>query len=103
MRRGVERLIERGPDLQDLYFTYYATQVMHHYDGPQWQQWNHQLRDRLVAAQAQEGHAAGSWHTPDYHTVAGGRLCDTALAIMILEVYYRHLPLYGHRGVEDFW
>ncbi len=103
LRRGVERLASRGPDLQDLYFTYYATQVMHHYDGPQWTKWNHQLRDRLVALQLQEGHAAGSWYTPDYHTVAGGRLCDTALAIMILEVYYRHMPLYGYRGVDDFW
>lgn len=103
LRRGIERLAARGPDLQDLYFTYYATQVLHHYDGPQWNTWNNRLRDRLVAMQAQEGHAAGSWYTPDYHTVAGGRLCDTALAIMILEVYYRHMPLYGYRGVEDFW
>jgi hypothetical protein len=102
LRRGVDRLVARGPDLQDLYFTYYATQVLHHYDGPQWQTWNHQLRDRLVAQQAQQGHAAGSWHTPDYHTVAGGRLCDTALAIMILEVYYRHMPLYGYRSIDDF-
>lgn len=103
LRRGIERLAARGPDLQDLYFTYYATQVLHHHDGPQWKKWNHQLRDRLVAQQSQEGHSTGSWHTPDYHTVAGGRLCDTALAIMILEVYYRHMPLYGYRGVEDFW
>lgn len=103
LKIGIARLVERGPDFQDLYFTYYATQAVHHFDGPQWEQWNKRLRDRLVAQQVTAGHAAGSWHTPDYHTVAGGRLCDTALAIMILEVYYRHMPLYGYRGVEDFW
>ena len=103
LRLGIERLASRGPDLQDLYFTYYATQALHHFDGPQWTAWNKQLRDRLVASQAKEGHEAGSWYTADYHTVSGGRLCDTALAIMILEVYYRHMPLYGYRGVEEFW
>lgn len=103
LRTGIERLVDRGPDFQDLYFTYYATQAVHHFDGPQWEKWNKELRDRLVAQQITEGHAAGSWYTPDYHTVAGGRLCDTALAIMILEVYYRHMPLYGYRGVEEFW
>lgn len=103
LRRGLERLAARGPDLHDLYFTYYATQAMHHFDGPLREAWNEQLRDRLVALQSQDGHEAGSWYTPDYHTVAGGRLCDTALAIMILEVYYRQMPLYGYRSVEEFW
>jgi hypothetical protein len=102
LQKGLERLAARGPDLQDLYFTYYATQTLHHAGGPQWETWNKQLRDRLVALQAKEAHEAGSWYTPDYHTVAGGRLCDTALAIMILEVYYRHMPLYD-RGVDDLW
>jgi hypothetical protein len=103
LRIGVERIAATGPDLQDLYFTYYATQTIHHFDGALWEAWNKNLRDKLVALQATEGHAAGSWHTADYHTVSGGRLCDTALAIMILEVYYRHMPLYGYRSVEDFW
>jgi hypothetical protein len=103
LQLGVERLAARGPDEHDLYFTYYATQVLHHFDGPQWETWNGHLRDRLVANQATEGHEAGSWYTADYHTTTGGRLCDTALAIMILEVYYRHLPLYGFRGLETLW
>ncbi|WP_145088153.1 prenyltransferase/squalene oxidase repeat-containing protein [Anatilimnocola aggregata] len=99
---GLEKLAARGPDEQDLYFNYYATQALHHFDGPLWEKWNLAQRDRLIATQVQEGHAAGSWYTPDHHTVAGGRLCDTALAVMILEVYYRHMPLYGHRGAGDF-
>ena len=30
----------------------------------------------------------------------GGRLYNTALAIMILEVYYRHMPLYSEKAVD---
>jgi len=31
----------------------------------------------------------------DYGAPKGGRLYCTALAVMTLEVYYRHMPLYG--------
>ncbi|MDA0591525.1 MAG: hypothetical protein O2820_26600 [Planctomycetota bacterium] len=29
------------------------------------------------------------------HDVSGGRLYSTCISILILEIYYRHLPLYG--------
>jgi hypothetical protein len=32
---------------------------------------------------------------------ATGRLYCTLLATMILEVYYRHLPIYGTQSVDD--
>ena len=35
------------------------------------------------------------------HTDKGGRLYCTSLATMILEVYYRHLPIYGKKAAED--
>ena len=31
----------------------------------------------------------------------GGRLCNTSLAILTLEVYYRYLPLYSTRAVDE--
>jgi hypothetical protein len=71
-----------------------------HAEAPAWTAWNDQLREHLTAVQASRGHEAGSWHFADYQTAPGGRLCDTALALMILEVYYRHLPLYGLRTVD---
>jgi hypothetical protein len=55
----------------------------------------------LIASQATSGHEAGSWHFADPQTSPGGRLCDTTLAIMILEVYYRHLPLYGLTAIDS--
>jgi hypothetical protein len=100
LARGVERLASWGPSYDDMYFNYYATQVLHHYEGPAWPRWNEQLQRQLTMAQAHEGHERGSWHFSDPHTTPGGRLCDTSLVLMILEVYYRHLPLYGWQSVE---
>jgi hypothetical protein len=44
-----------------------------------------------------QGREVGNWPGPD----EAGRLSCTSLATMILEVYYRHLPIYGHQSVED--
>ena len=104
LRRGVERLSEIGPSNTDMYYNYYATQVLAHYDGELWEAWNSRMRDYLVEQQVRddENHADGSWHFTATHTEQGGRLYNTSLATMILEVYYRHLPLYGETATEDF-
>jgi hypothetical protein len=99
--RGVARLAEWGPSYDDMYFNYYAAQVLLHQEGPAWPAWNERLREHLIASQATSGHEAGSWHFADPQTSPGGRLCDTTLAIMILEVYYRHLPLYGLTAIDS--
>jgi hypothetical protein len=97
---GCERLAAWGPSYDDMYFNYYAAQVLLHAEAPAWTAWNEQLRDHLTAVQSQRGHETGSWYFADYHTAPGGRLCDTALSLLILEVYYRQLPLYGLRTVD---
>jgi hypothetical protein len=103
LQRGVARLAKAGPNA-DLYYDYYATQILHHMEGDAWVAWNAKMRDMLVNSQQKNGHAAGSWfegfdkgHGPEY----GGRLYCTSLATMILEVYYRHLPLYGQQSVDE--
>lgn len=100
LQEGIRYLDEQGPKLDDLYFTYYATQVMRHLGGPQWDQWNSRLRDPLVELQVQEGNDAGSWDPEGPYSDRGGRLYQTAMAAMILEVYYRHLPLYKELSTE---
>ena len=102
LRRGVEFLSRTGPADKNLYFNYYATQVLHHVGGPEWAAWNRKLRDYLVQTQSETGHEAGSWYFQEKHGDAGGRLYNTAVAVMILEVYYRYLPLYGSRAVDEF-
>ncbi|MCA9193450.1 MAG: terpene cyclase/mutase family protein [Planctomycetales bacterium] len=101
--KGISYLDQRGPKLNDLYYTYYATQVMRHFGGPMWERWNSRLRDSLINSQELEGHAAGSWKPSGSHSEKGGRLYATSLSAMILEVYYRHMPLYTDRTSEiDF-
>jgi hypothetical protein len=99
LEQGVQALVRRGPSRGNMYYNYYATQVVHHYGGDPWESWNPRMRDSLVAKQAKEeaGHEAGSWYFRggDHGSDKGGRLYCTALAAMTLQVYYRHLPIYG--------
>jgi hypothetical protein len=96
--RGVAHLERLGPHPRDMYFNYYATQVMHHAGGSPWMRWNRVMRDQLVLAQSREGHETGSWFYRDEYSSVGGRLYSTTMAIMTLEVYYRYMPLYGERA-----
>ena len=104
LQQGVAYLSKTGPT-KNLYYDYYASQVMRHYGGQPWKKWNAQMRDWLVKQQATKGHAKGSWYIEGPHSHVGGRLYCTSLATMILEVYYRHMPLYEAQaagsGFED--
>ena len=84
----------------DIYYNYYATQVLHHYGGPEWEQWNEVMRDFLVETQTTEGNARGSW---EFQTNwgSGSSLYATTMAAMTLEVYYRYLPLYDNEQIEE--
>ena len=102
LQRGVERLAKMGPS-RDLYFDYYSTQILHHMEGDMWVAWNAKMRDMLVTSQATKGHETGSWYTGVEGGHPVGRVYCTSLSTMILEVYYRHLPIYGQQSVdEDF-
>ena len=92
--KGTSYLHDWGPSDKDVYYNYYATLVLRHYEGPRWRTWNPKMRDYLISTQAQTGHESGSWFFPGEHNEAGGRLYVTALCAMTLQVYYRYMPLY---------
>jgi len=94
LRAGVKLLDRKGP-YDNLYYCYFATQVMRNWGGQEWQRWNERLRDDLVSWQEQEGESQGSWAPRDRsdYAVSGGRLLTTCLATLTLEVYYRYQPL----------
>jgi hypothetical protein len=101
---GIQQFIRAHPPgaTNNLYYEYYATQVMHHMGGDSWDFWNlgpakdgkGGIRDTLIAKQdkgttPKHPHQAGSWGGE-----AGGRVMASSLSLLCLEVYYRHLPLY---------
>lgn len=100
LRAGIKRLDEWGPDSSNMYYNFYATQVMRHWGGPEWDKWNSVMRTRLVRTQIRSGHASGSWDPSDPYGGSGGRLYMTTFALLTLEVYYRHLPLYQQDRIE---
>jgi hypothetical protein len=98
---GVQYLMANQPDEQNarnIYYWYYATQVLHNMADKDWDTWNRKMRKILVSSQAREGCATGSWDptkpTVDAWGPQGGRIMQTSLACLTLEVYYRYLPLY---------
>jgi hypothetical protein len=91
------------PTSPGMYYFYYATQVMHHFGGDEWKKWNERMRDSLIKSRDQSSNPLlkGSWDpTGDPHAAVGGRLMYTSLALLTLEVYYRHLPLYYREAGE---
>jgi len=81
----------------DVYKWYYATQAMHHKEGHWWTDWNAVMRQELPSHQVKKGPETGSWnpHSDRFADDQGGRLYMTCLSIYMLEVYYRHLPIYA--------
>ncbi len=102
LQEGVKYLAATKPQPNNMYYNYYATQVMHHWGGDEWTTWNSVMRDQLIRTQktGKDGHMQGSWDLADPHGAVGGRLYMTCLSIMTLEVYYRHLPIYRREGLK---
>lgn len=84
------------PENRNAYYWYYGTQVCHHMGGEYWKQWNEVMRQLVPEHQVKAGRERGSWdpQADKTHGGAGGRLYTTCLSLYMLEVYYRHLPIY---------
>ncbi len=97
---GVRYLMANLPNRNqhNVYYWYYATQVMHNMADRDWDTWNRKMRTILVETQAHEGCSSGSWDPENPERDAwgpqGGRLMITSLSALTLEIYYRYLPLY---------
>jgi hypothetical protein len=103
LQEGVKYLAKTGPN-RDLYYDYYATQIMHHMEGEMWIAWNKRMKEMLLKSQSAKGHEEGSWYDEvngGHGADSAGRLYCTALSTMILEVYYRHLPIYRTQVVDE--
>lgn len=103
--KGVEHLEKVPPvTLRNIYCYYYATQAVYFAGGEPWERWNPKMREWLITTQdqgldAERKDQKGSWSPAgDAWGSQMGRVFYTALCILTLEVYYRHLPLYRREG-----
>ncbi|MBP3958740.1 terpene cyclase/mutase family protein [Gemmata sp. G18] len=112
---GVGGLMKTPPigskEIKDMYYYYYATQVVHFFEGEEWKTWNEGpkqadgtrkggMRDWLLGQQSKKELNTGSWDPESgWFGSQCGRLGTTAMCLLTLEVYYRHLPLYK-RGAD---
>ena len=102
---GADYLFKVAPPekSKNLYYEYYANQVMHHLGGDYWKKWNEGekqdgLRDILVGRMdagkdPMYPKQLGSWHMTGLYSTEG-RIMGTSLSLLSLEVYYRHIPLH---------
>lgn len=102
IKKALDKLKDNKVDYQtaDFYWTlyswYYITQAMFQGGGSYWEYWNRQIRDEMVKSQLDDGRwppppksryeaSEADGYSPAYYT---------ALGCLILEVYYRYLPIY---------
>lgn len=93
-----------GGQLRDLYYFYYATQVVRFYGGEEWKTWNEGkagpdgkrtggMPDWLLSLQVKTPTHRGSWNPEmGWFGQHCGRLGTTCMCLLTLEVYYRYTP-----------
>ena len=84
---------------RDTYYWYYATQVFFHLQDESWQEWQSHMFTALKNSQELEDpFLKGSWSpygkASDHWGQVAGRHYVTTMHILMLEVYYRYLPLF---------
>ena len=74
--------------------TYYGTLCTFQVGGDVWKSWNEGLKAALLPTQCVGGADDGSWVPAGPYSKQWGRVGQTALSALCLEVYYRYLPMY---------
>ncbi|MBI3829935.1 MAG: von Willebrand factor type A domain-containing protein [Planctomycetes bacterium] len=82
----------------DLYYWYYGTLCTFNQGGEVWKTWNTALKKALTGSQRGDCGERGSWDPQGPYADNWGRVGQTALGALCLEVYYRYLPLVGPDG-----
>jgi len=101
LQAGVEWFVNKGGvpkwggngESVDLYYWYYGTLCVFQQGGDIWKKWNDSMKDALVTNQAKQGDDAGSWNPVGDYSGEWGRVGQTALGALCLEVYYRYMQL----------
>lgn len=94
-----------NPTFNDPIFSWnLITQAVFQKGGEPWIRWNRLFAPMLVQNQKafrdKDGEVIGYWDSPGARE-RFGRVYSTALSVMMLEVYYRFLPLFYHRQSDE--
>lgn len=100
-KTDMARIVASQPSKDNMYYNYYASQLLEQGARSRGGKWRAAMREHLLSTQCDKGHEAGSWYFggQNHVTARGGRLLDTAMAALTLEVYYRHLPTHQKEAV----
>lgn len=97
MNGSADYLLQHLPDWDEdanTYYWYYATLALFQHQGPHWDHWNTIVQQELLARQLTSGRDSGSWDPTGQWARVGGRVYQTAICALTLEVYYRYLPTF---------
>ncbi len=104
MQQSAAFVVEHLPDWDgdaNTYYWYYGTFALFQHQGDAWRRWNEAVTRELLSHQRKDGRTAGSWDPDGEWADVGGRVYQTALCALTLEVYYRYLPLTSIERPED--
>jgi hypothetical protein len=90
---GVPEYTEQDRKL-DFYYWYYGTMCTFQLGGETWKKWNEGLKAALIPTQCKNGDEKGSWDPAGDFSEIWGRVGQTAMACLCLEVYYRYAQLH---------
>jgi len=101
LKGGVDYFLQQGgiPEWDanggkvDMYYWYYGALVCFQMGGDYWKKWNEAMKNAIVPNQRKGGDEDGSWDPVGAFSEYWGRVGQTALCILCLEVYYRYLKL----------
>ncbi len=77
-------------ELVDMYYWYYGSLCTFQVGGDVWKRWNVGMMKALTENQCKQGDDAGSWPVVGEFSGEWGRVGQTALGCLSLEVYYRY-------------
>jgi hypothetical protein len=93
MRESAQFILDTPPVWRNgapTYYWYYATLALFQQQGDAWRRWNEGIVRELLANQRHDGALSGSWDPQDEWSRLGGRIYQTAVCALSLEVYYRY-------------
>jgi hypothetical protein len=77
----------------DLYYWYYGALSTFQQGGDIWKRWNEDMKTALLPTQCKGGDDEGSWTPAGDFNDNWGRVGQTALSALCLEVYYRYVQM----------